>query len=182
MLQIENPAKPPAHGKGPTLPAFGKTETLRYLDERGIAYDLVEHEAVFTMEGMDALELPFAHEVVKNLFLRDKKKRSYFLVVMDGHKTADLKGLRTALGSAPLTFASEEDLHALLGLHKGAVTPLGILNDDARRVEVVLDADLRGFAGVGVHPCDNTASIHLRLDDLLAVFVEHGTPYRFVAM
>ena len=161
---------------------FDKRETLRYLDERGIRYELVEHEAVFTMEGMDALALPFAREVVKNLFLRDKKKRTYFLVVMDERKSADLKALRAALGSAPLSFASEEDLAALLGLHRGAVSPLGILNDDARRVEVVLDDDLRGFAGIGVHPCDNTASIRLSLADLLAVFDEHGTPYRFVKM
>ena len=164
------------------MAAYGKTETLRYLDEQGIAYELVEHEAVFTMEGMEALALPFAREVVKNLFLRDRKKRSYFLVVMDGRKSADLKALRTALGTPPLTFASEEDLHALLGLHKGAVTPLGVLNDEARRVEVVLDADLRGSRGIGVHPCDNTATVRLQLADLLALFDERGTPYRFVEM
>ena len=164
------------------MSAFGKVETLRYLKERGIAYELVEHEAVYTMEGMEALALPFGREVVKNLFLRDKRKRRYFLVVMDGQKSADLHALRAALGTPPLSFASEEDLQALLGLCKGAVTPLGVLNDAARRVEVVLDADLQNFAGVGVHPCDNTATVYLQLADLLSVFDAHGTSYRFIAM
>lgn len=50
--------------------AFGKEEVCAYLDERGVVYDRVDHEAVFTMEAMDALALPFADAVVKNLFLR----------------------------------------------------------------------------------------------------------------
>ena len=95
--------------------AFGKEEVCAYLDERGVAYDRVDHEAVFTMGAMDALELPFANAVVKNLFLRDDKKRNYYLVVMPDDKPANLKALRAALGARPLRFASEEDLHGMLG-------------------------------------------------------------------
>ena len=74
-------------------------------------------EAVFTMEAMDALSLPFANVVVKNLFLRDDKKRNYYLVVMPEDKPANLKALRAALGARPLRFASEEDFSFfLLGL------------------------------------------------------------------
>ena len=81
--------------------AFGKEEVCAYLDERGVAYDRVDHEAVFTMGAMDALELPFANAVVKNLFLRDDKKRNYYLVVMPEDKPANLKALRAALGARP---------------------------------------------------------------------------------
>ena len=82
--------------------AFGKEEVCAYLDERGVVYDRVDHEAVFTMEAMDALELPFAEAVVKNLFLRDDKKRNYYLVVMPEDKPANLKALRSALEARPL--------------------------------------------------------------------------------
>lgn len=68
--------------------AFGKEEVCAYLDSRGVVYDRVDHEAVFTMEAMDALSLPFANVVVKNLFLRDDKKRNYYLVVMPEDKPA----------------------------------------------------------------------------------------------
>lgn len=74
--------------------AFGKEEVCAYLDSRGVVYDRVDHEAVFTMEAMDALSLPFANVVVKNLFLRDDKKRNYYLVVMPEDKPANLKALR----------------------------------------------------------------------------------------
>ena len=110
--------------------AFGKEEVCAYLDERGVVYDRVDHEAVFTMEAMDALELPFAEAVVKNLFLRDDKKRNYYLVVMPEDKPANLKALRVALEARPLRFASEEDLHGILGLRGGAVSPFGVLNDE----------------------------------------------------
>ena len=164
------------------MPAYDKAATLRYLDERNIPYELVEHEAVLTMEALHALGLPFEHEVVKNLFLRDDKKRNYYLVTTAGEVSVDLKGLRAALGSRPLSFASEHDLAAILGLAPGAVTPLGILNDEARRTEVVIDEALRDRDAIGVHPCDNTATMRIALSDLFAIFEEHGTPYRFVRM
>ena len=144
--------------------AFGKEEVCAYLDSRGVVYDRVDHEAVFTMEAMDALSLPFANVVVKNLFLRDDKKRNYYLVVMPEDKPANLKALRAALGARPLRFASEEDLH-----------------DTEGKVQVVLDAALRDWPAVGVHPNDNTATLRVPLSDLLALFEDRAVPYRFVA-
>lgn len=161
--------------------AFGKEEVCAYLDERGVAYDRVDHGEVFTMEAMDALALPFAEVVVKNLFLRDDKKRNYYLVVMPEDKPANLKALRSALEARPLRFASEEDLQGVLGLRGGAVSPFGVLNDKEGKVQVVLDEALRDWPAVGVHPNDNTATLRVPLPDLLAMFEERGVPYRFVA-
>lgn len=53
---------------------FGKEEVCAYLDSRGVVYDRVDHEAVFTMEAMDALSLPFANVVVKNLFFARRQE------------------------------------------------------------------------------------------------------------
>ena len=161
--------------------AFGKEEVCAYLDSRGVVYDRVDHEAVFTMEAMDALSLPFANVVVKNLFLRDDKKRNYYLVVMPEDKPANLKALRAALGARPLRFASEEDLQGILGLRGGAVSPFGVLNDTEGKVQVVLDAALRDWPAVGVHPNDNTATLRVPLSDLLALFEDRAVPYRVVA-
>ena len=161
--------------------AFGKEEVCAYLDSRGVVYDRVDHEAVFTMEAMDALSLPFANVVVKNLFLRDDKKRNYYLVVMPEDKPANLKALRAALGARPLRFVSEEDLQGILGLRGGAVSPFGVLNDTEGKVQVVLDAALRDWPAVGVHPNDNTATLRVPLSDLLALFEDRAVPYRFVA-
>lgn len=168
--------------KGAVMAAMGKAEVLQHLDDQEVFYQKVEHEPVFTMEGMEQLNLPFAAEVVKNLFLRDDKKRAYYLVVMPEDKPANLKALRAMLESRPLRFASADDLEAILGLRAGAVSPLGVLNDDERRVQVVLDKELCSYAGLGIHPNENTATLHVPLADVLALFDAHGTPYRFVPM
>lgn len=159
---------------------MGKDEVVAYLKERGCAFELVEHEAVFTMEAMEALNLPFGGEIVKNLFLRDDKKRNYYLVVMPESEPANLKALRAALGARPLRFASEEDLAARLGLYAGSVSPFGILNDEDATVQVVFDEKVRAFSGLGVHPNDNTATVHVKMDDLVAIIADHGNPYCFV--
>ena len=161
---------------------FDKEGVLRYLDGRGVRYERVDHEAVYTMAGAGQVDIPFADKIVKNLFLRDDKKRAYYLAMMPLDKPANLKALRAALGSRPLSFASQDDLAAILGLHPGAVSPFGVLNDEDRRTEVVIDQVLQSYGAVGVHPNDNTTTILVPLDALTSIFDDHGTPWRFIEM
>lgn len=153
---------------------FGKREVIGLLDDRGIDYEIVEHEAVYTMEGMEELGLPFGEEVVKNLFVRDDKKRSYYLVTMPEDRPCNMKALRRALSSRPLRFASEEDLSAILGLFPGAVTPFGILNDEERKVTFVIERSLFAQKAVGIHPNDNTATLRVSLEDVIDIVSDHG--------
>lgn len=152
------------------------------LEQAGIPYTLKEHPPVYTIEEMEALELDKIAPIAKNLFLRDDKKRHFYLVVLPGDKRADLKALRIALQSKPLSFASPEDLMALLGLQKGAVTPLGILRDTQHRVELVLDQELLELPLIGVHPNTNTATVWLPPRKLLDLVSAHGNPIRIVEM
>lgn len=148
---------------------------------QNVAYELVEHEAVFTMEEMNALGLPHTDEVAKNLFVRDHKKRNYFILTVRGDKKVDLKALNAAAGSKPLGFASEEDLWSMLGLRSGSITPLGALNDRQQRVQVRIDEAFRG-GRVGVHPNENTATVWLAAEDLLKVIRAHGNAAEFMKM
>ncbi|MDO4536877.1 MAG: prolyl-tRNA synthetase associated domain-containing protein [Coriobacteriales bacterium] len=156
---------------------LGENEVLELMDERGMAYVRHEHEAVFTVEAAEALGLP--HEgphwsvPCKNLFLRDDKKRAYFLVTAPDHKRVDLRALSARIPSRRLSFASESDLGAMLGLIAGAVTPLGILNDEARRVTMVFDEELKG-RWIDAHPLTNTATVQLAASDVEALVREHG--------
>ena len=68
-----------------------------------------------------------------------------------GDKRVDLKEFRRRYGTRPLSFASAGDLGSIMGLEPGSVTPLGLLNDEERRVALFLDADLAGGI-IGVHP------------------------------
>ena len=160
---------------------WDKAAVYRLLTERGIWHEITEHPAVYNMEEMAAVDLPYPEADGKNLFLRDDKKRHYYLLTLRGDKRVDLKAFRQANGTRPLSLASAEDLQAKLGLLPGAVTPLGALNDREGQVEVFLDQDFLAPPGlIGVHPNDNTATLWLRTEDLIALLRDHGTAVRVV--
>lgn len=79
------------------------------------------------------MDIPYPEADAKNLFVRDDKKRNYYLITVKGDKKVDLKEFRKKNNTRPLRFASENDLMDILGLIPGAVTPLGILNDEERK-------------------------------------------------
>ena len=151
-----------------------KQETYDYLRARGVAFEITEHPAVFNMEEMSHVELPHPEADAKNLFVRDDKKRNYYLITVRGDKRVDLKKFREEHDTRPLSFASENDLMNLLGLIPGAVTPLGILNDSERKVKFFLDEELVNGGLIGVHPNDNTATVWLKTTDLIDIIKEHG--------
>lgn len=95
---------------------WDKAAVYRLLTERGIWHEITEHPAVYNMEEMAAVDLPYPEADGKNLFLRDDKKRHYYLLTLRGDKRVDLKAFRQANGTRPLSFASAEDLQAKLGL------------------------------------------------------------------
>ncbi len=150
------------------------------LDAAGVAYEWVEHPAVFTIEEMDAVTHPHPEAVLKNLFLRDKKGR-HVLATLPGHKRANLNALREALGDR-FHFAPEEELEEYLGLERGSVTPLGVLNDGERAVEVCFDEEIRAMPLVGVHPNQNTATVYLKPEDLASLIRGHGNPFQWVRL
>ena len=153
---------------------FGKEEVKVFLKEKGIPFYWVEHKAVYTIEEMEELGLEKMEETAKNLFLRDQKGKCHFLVVIRADKQVNLKELGEKLGGVRLSFAAEERLEKYLGLKKGAVTPLGILNDTACAVKVFLDKDFLGKEEIVGHPNDNTASVYLKTADLIQMIKEHG--------
>ena len=120
-----------------------KEKVLKKLDELNIHYKLIDHPAVYTIDTMDELHLNKNGHIVKNLFLKNSNGKKHYLVVLKGDKKADLKSIKSQINSTALSFASEERLEKHLGLSKGAVTPLGIINDDEHLVNIVLDEDLK---------------------------------------
>lgn len=152
-------------------------ELYDLFDERGIAYEVYHHEAVYTVAEADKL-VPRVAIATKNLFLRDDKKRQFFVVVADEHTTIDLKHLHKQLGSRRLSFASPEMLQEKLGLVQGSVTPFGILNDESREITLVFDEGLQ-HQRFDAHPMVNTATMFVYMDDVLPLFEEHGNPIVF---
>ena len=156
-----------------------KEETYAFLRENGIAYECMEHEAVYNMEECAKLQLPHPEDEAKNLFVRDDKKRNYYLITVKGEKRVDLKEFRKQNGLRNLSFASADDLMEYMSLTPGSVSPLGLLNDPLHRVIFFLDAEFEGNM-IGVHPNDNTATLWLGADDLVRLIREHGNEVNIV--
>lgn len=151
-----------------------RNDIEKLLNGRGCQYTISEHPAVFTIDELYDHDIPYRDRIAKNLFLRDDKKRSYYLISIEGSAKADLKELRSILSSRPLSFASEEDLGKLLKLSKGEVTPFGALNDDEHKVIVRISQFFKGGI-IGVHPNTNTATVFLNTDDLISILRYSGT-------
>lgn len=158
---------------------MNKQETYAFLNSHAIVYEVFEHPAVFTVEEADALHLPYPETNTKNLFLRDDKKRNYYLLTMREDCPISLKAFQQQIGSRKLSFASEGDLQELLGLVRGSVTPLGLLNDAERKVQFYLDSYFAGRR-IAMHPNENTATIYMNADDLLVLLHTHGSPVTLV--
>lgn len=150
-----------------------KEEIYQYLKKHQISYEVNEHKAVFNMGELDSVKLLYPEWDAKNLFVRDDKKRNYYLISVKGDKRVDLKNFRKQLGLRPLSFASADDLMAIIGLTPGSVTPLGILNDIDCKVHFYMDSEFAGNI-IGVHPNDNTATIWIQADQLIHLIREHG--------
>lgn len=160
-----------------------KSDLLALLADRGAWYELTEHPAVFTMAEVADIELPYPEADAKSLFVRDDKKRNYYLITVKGDKSVDLKQFRRDHGTRALSFASADDLLRLLGLLPGAVTPLGVLNDADKQVQVYLDEDFLASPGlIGVHPNENTATLWLTTADLISLLRDRGTAVHLVRL
>lgn len=142
-----------------------------FLGSHGIVAARHEHPAVMTVEESERLVPPLPGAKTKNLFLRDKKGRRYFLVTVAHDAATDLGALGAVLGASRLSFASAEQLASRLGITAGSVSLLALLNDEARSVEFVIERALWEAAAVHAHPLVNTATMviaHAGLERFLA--------------
>lgn len=152
-----------------------KQEVYAFLEEKGVWFEVTEHEAVFNMEELGKVELPYPEADAKNLFVRDDKHNKYYLITVKGEKRVNLKEFRKEQGTRPLSFASDEELKEKLDLIPGAVTPMGLLLAEAGQVAFFLDEEfLEGKGLIGVHPNDNTATVWLKTEDLIQILKEAG--------
>ena len=140
------------------------------LDKLEIKYDMLEYDAVYTVDEAKQVDSCMDGIGCKNLFLTNKKGK-YFLVMIHEDKRANIKEIETLVECKHLSFGKEEDLKEVLGLEAGSCTPLGIVNDKDNKVVLVFDKDLIDKK-VLCHPNRNTATISLEFSDLIK-FIEY---------
>jgi Ala-tRNA(Pro) deacylase len=155
-------------------------DLIEFLAKHDIHPARHEHPPVMTVEESLRLVPKLPGAKTKNLFLRDKKGRRHFLVTVPHDKAVDIEALADAIGVNGLGFGSAERLHKHLGIKPGSVSLLGLVNDEARAVELVLDKALWDAEAVHAHPLVNTATMVIPHADLERFLAATGHPPRVI--
>ena len=156
-----------------------KVDIYEYLNANNIWYEKINHEAVYNMVELSKIDIPYFDVIAKNLFIRDDKKRNYYLITLKGNKKINLKEFRKSQNTRALNFASEEELQEIMSLTAGSVSPFGLLNDDNLLVHFYIDKDYDDSV-IGIHPNDNTETIILKVKDLIEIIATHGNEVKIL--
>lgn len=152
-------------------------DTLNLLKIKYVRY---EHKPIYTVDEAKDLDILIQGGKYKNLFLRNRKGDTYYLVILDENKKADLKLLAKQIKSTRLSFASEDRLYEYLKLTPGSVTPFGIINDVNREVIILIDEDLKNERLVNFHPNTNTATVGISYIDFEKFIKWHKNKFYYV--
>ena len=137
------------------------------LDELEIDYERLDHEPITSVIEAAEKGIVLPGQQVKNLFLKTKKGRKFYLIVLKDEKIADIKQLAEKLGEKRLSFTNDEDLMRLLQVVPGSVTPFGLLFDREKKVQLIVDEDVDPGLTVGFHPFVNTTTLNIAYSDFL---------------
>ena len=156
-----------------TLPALPVTaqDLLGILQSLDIEVKLYEHAPIFTVAEGEHLKTDMPGVHVRNLYLRDKKKKN-FLIVAANETELDLKKLSDLLGAARFSFGSDDRLWQHLGIRPGSVNPFTVINDPDNQVALYLDAYMMDADIMNVHPMDNAKTVGIAPKDLIR-FLDH---------
>ena len=141
------------------------------LDELQIPYVRVDHEHADTIEACEAVEQVLGEKICKNLFLCNRQKTQFYLLMLEGEKVFKTKDLSKQLGVARLSFADPADMEKYLDITPGSVSVLGLMNDTENAVQLVLDKPIAASARIGCHPCINTSTLKLRMADAVDILI-----------
>ncbi|MBO5372948.1 MAG: prolyl-tRNA synthetase associated domain-containing protein [Lachnospiraceae bacterium] len=141
------------------------------LDELGIEYERIDHEEANTMEACEEIDRVLNAAICKNLFLCNRQKTQFYLLMILGEKKFKTKDITSQIGSARLSFADSDDMEKYLDITPGSVSVLGLMNDKENHVQLLVDEDLLKDEYFGCHPCINTSSLRLKCKDVFEKFL-----------
>ena len=147
------------------------------LDRLGIEYFRVDHAPAMTMDACEEIDEALGISVCKNLFLCNRQKTLFYLLMLPGDKVFRTKQLSEQIGSARLSFADAEHMEKYLDITPGSVSVMGLMNDKTNAVRLLVDKDLLREEYLGCHPCVNTSSLRLKTEDVFGAFLKsvgHG--------
>lgn len=136
-----------------------KERVFEFLQQQGIEYSFYEHPEAPTIDIARQYWRADGSKHCKNLFFRNHKGNSHYLVVFDSEQSLAIHDLEHRLHQGKLSFASEQRMERYLGLKPGSVSPFGLINDSENHVHLFLDKNLLNYPSLSFHPNDNRATV-----------------------
>lgn len=144
----------------------------KLLERLNISYERIDHREANTMEACQAVNEAMQGAVIcKNLFLCNRQRTAFYLLMMPGDKVFKTRELSAQIGSSRLSFGEAVYMERYLHTSPGSVSVMGLMHDTKRRVQLLMDRDILRGEYFGCHPCMNTSSVRLRMRDLLDTFL-----------
>lgn len=143
------------------------------LETLGIHFTRVDHDAANTIVDCIVVEQMLGGRICKNLFLCNRAKTAYFLLLMPGDKPFKTKDLTPQIPSGRVSFASGEDMERMLCCSPGSASVMGLLFDRSHDISLLIDRELLSDESFCCHPCKNTSSLKIAMEDVLQVFLPH---------
>ncbi|WP_297214559.1 prolyl-tRNA synthetase associated domain-containing protein [uncultured Flavonifractor sp.] len=157
---------PPAEARDPREMAV-----YAFLDGLGIPYLRCDHDGANTMEDCKAVEAVLGVPICKNLLLTNRKQTDFYLLMLPGDKPFKTKDVTAQLGCARLSFATAEQMQALLGAAPGSASAFELIHDQSGKVRLVMDRELLAGESISGHPCFSTSTLRVGLRDFLERFL-----------
>lgn len=156
-------------------PYLAVKEKLKELD---ISFELVEHEPALTTEQADSFIEGIDGVRTKTMFLTNKKKTAYYLLIMDDKKMLDMDLFKDLVGANRIRMASADSLFEKMKLPPGTVSPFGLLNNESKDIEVYFDKEIMDEKRMSFHPNTNEKTLFLDTKDILRFLEDIGyTPH-----
>ena len=145
---------------------MGYDKVKEYLNTIGIQFKIVEHEPAYTTEEADKYIEGHDGVRTKTMFICNKKKTNYYMIIMDDSKRLDMNKFKEIVSEKQMKMASEEALKEKLGVKPGMVSPFGLLNNDEKDVKIYMDKEIITEEIMTFHPNDNTKTLFITTKDL----------------
>lgn len=141
------------------------------LDQLGIVYQRVDHAVTMTMEACKEVDEVLEAPTCKNLLLCTRNKSQFYLLLLPGDKVFKTSDLSKQIGSSRLSFAEGTYMEEYLDITPGSLSIMGLMNDQQKRVQLILDADVLKNAWFGCHPCINTTTLRMETRDVVDILI-----------
>lgn len=159
-----------------------KQQVYNELEKMGIEYEVMNHPPAETIQQADQFIEGKEGVRSKTMFMSDKKKKNFYLLILDDAKRLDIKKIGELIGEKSLRLGNEENLKEKMNLRFGVVSPFGLLNNAEKDIKVYIDKELLSERIITFHPNENDATIFIKMEDMFKFLDNLGYKYEIIEM